>query len=289
MRRLIILLTLFASFALAAAACGGDDEPETTFTPIPGNSELIVGANRFAVGLIDKDNQPVLEAPGTSLHLRFFFEEELAFEQDAGFTWAIPDVNGFWVANIDFDQAGTWEAEAVLTRDGDETKVSFVFPVLAEGNAPAVGDPAPPTKNLTLQLEPNVRKISTDEEPDPAFYQMNVAQALQAGRPFVVVFATPAFCQTQFCGPVVENVREVKAEFAADVNFIHIEPYGLDDEGQLLTAAGGGPVVVQAMDDWHLQTEPWVFVVDADGGIAARFEGAASPEELRAAIEAALG
>ena len=41
--------------------------------------------------------------------------------------------------------------------------------------------------------------------------------------------------------------------------------------------------------EWNLQTEPWVYILDADGIISARIEGAASPEELTAAIEAALG
>ncbi|OGO52632.1 MAG: hypothetical protein A2148_06970 [Chloroflexi bacterium RBG_16_68_14] len=292
MRRLVIL----AALGLVAAACGGGGDDGTLtleeggITPIPGNSELVVGPNRFALALIDVDNRPILEEPGTSVLLRFFFEDELKFEQDASFTWAIPDANGFFAASVDFDQAGQWQVEPVLTRDGEETGVRrFTFPVREESQYPDIGDPAPPSANLTLKEEPNIRRLSTDEEPEPALYQMTVAEALQAGKPLVVVFATPAFCQTRFCGPVVDNVEAMWQEYGDQGNFIHIEPFELDAEGQLAAGAQGGPVVSAPMLEWQLQTEPWVFVVDADGRIAARFEGTASPDEIRDAIQAALG
>ena len=58
---------------------------------------------------------------------------------------------------------------------------------------------------------------------------------------------------------------------------------------ELVTGEGGtGRVPVQAVVDWNLQTEPWIFVVDGSGVIANRFEGSASPEELQDAIDAVL-
>ncbi len=45
---------------------------------------------------------------------------------------------------------------------------------------------------------------------------------------------------------------------------------------------------VAAVFEWELQTEPWVFVVDAAGRVSSRFEGTASTEELVDAIELAL-
>ena len=40
--------------------------------------------------------------------------------------------------------------------------------------------------------------------------------------------------------------------------------------------------------EWGLPTEPWVFVVDAKGKVAAKFEGMAYPDELTAALDALL-
>jgi hypothetical protein len=116
-----------------------------------------------------------------------------------------------------------------------------------------------------------------------------VADALEAGKPLVVTFATPAYCQTRFCGPVVDNVKEVRAEFVDDVNFIHIEPFVLDEEGRLVPGTQGAPAVTEPMQLWRLQTEPWIFVIDAEGVITARFEGAASTDELRRAIGEVAG
>jgi hypothetical protein len=41
------------------------------------------------------------------------------------------------------------------------------------------------------------------------------------------------------------------------------------------------------MGEWGLTTEPWTFVVGADGRIASRFEGLVSVHELEAAVHAA--
>jgi glutathione peroxidase-family protein len=60
------------------------------------------------------------------------------------------------------------------------------------------------------------------------------------------------------------------------VRFIHVEVYEDNDP-----AKGFNPW----MREWNLQTEPWTFLVGADGRIADRFEGAVSVLELERAIE----
>ncbi len=289
MPRFLVALALLA--AIVFVACGGGDsegppDSEASITPRAGNSELVVGPNRFAFGLIDENGSSILDG---DVLLRLFFGEEMKMEQETGFTWAIPDASGFYVADVDFDASGEWTAEVVLTQDGEETLVTFAFPVIAESTFPNVGDIAPASENLTLSDEPNIKRLSTDQEPNTAFYETSIATAVTLAKPAVVMFATPAFCQTQFCGPILDNVKEVQPDFADQVSFIHIEPFGLDDDSQLLTAEDGGPVVAPTTLEWNLQTEPWVFFLDADGIVSARIEGAASPEELTAAIEAALG
>jgi hypothetical protein len=289
MQRLIIAALLLVS--LAIAACGGDGggngdgtpQPDGSLQPLPGNTELVVGQNRFAFGLVDSTNRPIQQAAGTSVHIAFLLGDELQHEQEAGFIWAIEDVTGFWTAMVDFTQAGTWSASVTATQNGEESDVDFTFPVVERGLAPQIGDPAPPAENLTLDTA-SLTRISTDPEPDPTLYELTVAQALDANEPFVVVFATPAFCQTRFCGPVLDNVKAVLPEFADSVNFIHIEPFDLTDEGEIVADEQGAFVPAPPTTEWNLQSEPWVFIVDADGRIAMRFEGAASAEELRQAI-----
>ena len=305
MRHSLLIITFLAVVSIAASACGGGSGDETTtdgdgttapqeteemgVVPIPVNSEVVVGPNRFGLALIGEDNTPILESPDTSVRLTFSYEGVVVKDElDTSFTWAIPDVNGFWNANVEFDDAGEWEGEAVITRSGEDTTVSFTFVVLPESVVPNVGAAAVPTENLTLATESNLLRITTDLEPEESFYEMTVTDAIEADRPFVLVFATPAFCQTRFCGPVVDNIKVVWQDFGDQANFIHIEPFELDAEGQLVTGTEG-PITAQSTLDWILPTEPWIFVVDADGIIAARFEGAAGASEITEALEATLG
>ena len=260
-----LLIVLIALFSIAAFACGGDSNKDTEIFPAPGNSELAVGPSRFAFALNLEDRTPILDG---DVLLRLFFGEELKVEQQANFTWAIQDVIGFYVANVDFDTAGQWTAEAVVTfDDGEESTVTFTFPVVEESSLPNVGQPPPPSNNPTLATEPNIKRLSTDLEPDLAFYETTIADAISLGRPAVIVFATPAFCTTQFCGPVLDNVKAVRADYAEEVTFIHIEPFLLDEDGGLMQD-GGAPAVAETTTAWSLQTEPWVFIVDANGLIS---------------------
>ena len=289
MSRPLIALALLAAIVFAACGGGDSDDPpvsERTINLREGNSELVVGPNRLAFSLFDEDGSPILEG---DVLLSLFFGEDLKVEQQAGFTWAIPDEFGFYVANVDFDAAGQWTGEVLLTRDGAETLLTFTFPVSEQSAFPNVGDAAPASENPTLTDEPNIKRLSTDQEPNTAFYETSIADAVTLGKPAVVIFATPAFCTSRFCGPVLDNVKEIQEDFADAVTFIHIEPFELDDQGLQRTGEDGGPIVVAAALEWKLQTEPWVYILDAEGVISARIEGAASLEELTAVIEAALG
>jgi hypothetical protein len=94
----------------------------------------------------------------------------------------------------------------------------------------------------------------------------------------VIVFATPAFCTTAICGPTMETTKAIALDHP-DVNFVHVEVYENIDDPQ------GELVEVEAVTEWGLQTEPWVFVVDAEGTVSARFEGTVGAAELERALE----
>jgi hypothetical protein len=96
-------------------------------------------------------------------------------------------------------------------------------------------------------------------------------------KPFVLVFATPKFCTSRTCGPVVDVVDSVRKRFSrTDIRFIHVEIYRDNDP-----AKGFNRWVGQ----WHLPTEPWVFLIGRDGRLKAKFEGAVSVTELREAVQ----
>ena len=168
-----------------------------------------------------------------------------------------------------------------------EQTIPFSFDVKAKASAIQKGQPAPSVDTPTLaDVGGDVTKISTDPSPDPAFYQTSVADALAAHKPFVLVFATPKFCQTKTCGPTLAKVKEVAAKHP-DVTFINVEPYLLEDvDGQLQPKldANGNLQAVPATVDYGLITEPFVFVVGGDGIVKASFELIFTPEEMDAAL-----
>ena len=105
--------------------------------------------------------------------------------------------------------------------------------------------------------------------------------------PFALVFATPAFC-TATCGPTLDLVKSVAADFKDRMEFINVEPYELEMvDGSLRPVLDENnlPISVPATVEWGLPTEPYIFVVDADGQVKAKFEGIASDEELEEAFE----
>ena len=96
----------------------------------------------------------------------------------------------------------------------------------------------------------------------------------------MVAFATPKFCTSRTCGPVVDVVSRVRKESSASgVRFIHVEVFKGNDPAKGYN---------RWMQQWGLQSEPWIFLVGRDGRIKAKFEGPVSVRELREAVESTL-
>lgn len=276
-RRLAPLVTV-ACVSLLLAACGGGEPPLALVASSPGS--LAVGEQRVLLGLIDPETQEFLAAPDTAATATFTGpSDETIAEVPLEFLWAIPDAQGLYRANVDFPAAGGWSV--TISAEGHATTVPSPLVVGEETAMPQVGDPAPAVATRTSATH-SLEEITTDPEPDPDFYRLSLDQALGDDRPTVVVFATPAFCTSQTCGPVLDNVKQL-ADGHPQVDFLHIEIY------ENLDAASFEDLVpVQAVQEWGLPSEPWVFVTDANGVVTARYEGTLDPAELDQAL-AALG
>jgi hypothetical protein len=261
--------------------------------PIPVSSELVVGDNRMLVNLIGSANEPLVD-PARAVELRLY---DLVVDPatptattQAQHTATIEGQPGLYRAQVSFGRPGEWGLEAVVTEPDGTTRIGrTVFPVREAGTTPPIGADAPASDTPTAATEADITQISTDDDPDPDFYRQSVAGALDADEPFALVFSTPAFCATAQCGPTLDIVKTAAADYKGRMSFIHVEPYRLHSvEGQLQPelSAENRPIPIDAVNEWGLPTEPYVFVVDADGKVAAKFEGIASAEELRAAFDA---
>ncbi len=306
-----------AALALVAAACssgGGDGSPsastpETSDTttslgvsPVIVNSELVVGENRFMIGLISQENEEIV---GAAVAFRFFKldgdQQELREEAQAtpialerSYTHTHEDgtvethgegESGVYVAAVQFDEAGEWGVEVTVAAGDvtyDDAGVGFV---VLEGSASvAVGAAAPLSETLTLDDVQDVAEIDTSDPPIPEMHIMTIAEAVTSGKPSVIIFATPAFCLSRICGPTKDVVDNLFEQYKDDVNFIHVEPYELDK-----ARSGEGLFAVPAFSEWGLRSEPWVFLVDSGGIVTAKFEAVVTLDELDQALSPLLG
>ena len=251
--------------------------------PILASSDLSIGSNRVVFGLIDSNNAPV---KASSAMLALAHEQDGRIVQkgevEAGWSSWPAGPGGVFVAEIEFDQAGLWLAQ-VSPADGtaEGQLARMVMRVSEESSTPALGSPAPASLNRTASSVASLEELTSDVEPDPDLYSMTIAEALQAGKPLVVAFATPAFCTSATCGPQVDVVKELKENYREQANFIHVEVFANPHEMRNDITNG---VASPTFEEWGLPSEPWVFVIDAQRRVSAKFDGFASYNELEQAL-----
>lgn len=315
-RRPVFLLAAIVAVPLVLAACGGDDSDDDrmVLTPTSGelsptviSQDLATGENRVVIGLLDADGFPVADADLSAEFHRVLEnnETELVTETELtpvtversfthfheGGEVHIHEIGelGVYVAYVEFDTAGRWQVFVSGTAADQALERSpFLFEVREEPLAPAVGEPAPQSVQLTLDDVEDITQIDTSPEPNADMHNMTIAEAVTSGRPTVIVFATPAFCASQICGPTKEVVDQMYEEYGDSVNFVHVEPYDVAKARAGECQPLSDCIVPLLTEEWNLQSEPWVFTVDAEGNIAGRFEGVLSAQELEENLQTLL-
>ena len=288
---------LLCTVILVLTACTTSaPQPAPTPTPAPetlrlalASSDLAVGSNRVVFGVLDEDTGPVHDA---DVVVSTFFLHPTGGQDgpvetvDAVFrAWPVTP-RGVFTAQLSFDRPGEWGIGAVVVdSDGAERKASARVRVKEEPATPTLGTAAPRSVSKTLADVEGFEQITTDFEPDADFYGMTIAEALDTGKPLLVVFSTPAYCQTATCGPQLGVIKELKTEYADRMNFIHIEVYDNphEIEGDLSRA-----VISPTAEEWGLPSEPWTFIVDGGGIIRTKFEAFTTREELETALSDVL-
>jgi hypothetical protein len=245
-------------------------------------SQLTVGLDRVPIGVLDH-NTPVTDA---LVHVRAFdmtsTSSQPKAEADAPFRGGGLEGLGLYVAQLRLDTAGPWLAAVTVQRPGlMPVSVAAPFRVLTAATVPAVGQSAPPSKNPVVKDVPDVSYIDSGNPPDD-MHSISIADAIAQHRPTLVVFATPAFCASATCGPQVHAVQLLEHDYRDRLTFIHVEIYRdfkPDPSKRQLT---------RTVLEWHLETEPWVFLVDARGIISAAFEASTASDELKQAVDQML-
>ena len=255
----------------------------------PTQSQLTPGKNRYGFALFDRDRTQIADVPVAlyvapaggeakgpvpakweSLKVQAQFQSRsTADDPDAA--------KAIYAAQLNFPRPGRYEVLAIARLDGRLVSSAVQADVTARGKVPDVGDKAPVIDTPTVaSVGGDVKKIDT-RLPPSSLHQENFRDVV-GKKPVVLLFATPALCQTRVCGPVVDVAEEIKAERGKDAEFIQMEIFRDND-----VKKGYRPQVRA----YNLPTEPWVFAIDKDGKVAARIEGPYSAAELDRAVDAA--
>ena len=288
-----VAVGLAACFVVAG--CGGSssaqEEPESpTLETLwrapgedvaitPGSADFGPGAVRLTFLIID-GRGAVVTRPTARIWLARGLEERpfartTARSEKIGVEGSDPaDATEIFVTNLELPDPGTYW---LLAEPVGGRRIQAVGTVVVKERtaAPDIGAAAPPSRTPTVATA-TLDELSTARVPDPELYRSSVADALADRAPFVLVFATPKYCTSRTCGPVVDVVSTVRRDHAgAGIRFIHVEIY----EGNDPTRGEN-----RWVREWKLPSEPWVFLVGPDGKVRDRFEGTVSVRELEASV-----
>lgn len=199
------------------------------------------------------------------------------------------DVRGVYGADgVRFDAFGFWRVVVTAEVDGETLTADAAFGVSGARQTPAPGDPAPEADPPLVGAEgvdPKAidSRAHDGEVPDPELHDTTVTAAVAAGMPVLVVVSTPVYCVSRFCGPITDAVADLASTYGDRAEFVHIEVW--EDFEQKKVNAAARPWMSKDPTTQNL-TEPWVFLVGADGVITHRWDNVATVADMTAALEA---
>jgi hypothetical protein len=178
--------------------------------------------------------------------------------------------------NVDFPSNGEWRIAALIKKDGELTSSLLPSAIVgAYSKIPQVGQKAPLIHTPTpADVGNDLSKLTTRIPPDTQ-HEVDYADAY-GKEPIVLLFATPQFCQSRVCGPVVDVAEQLKQLYGDKAAFIHMEIYDDNDPNK---------DVRPQVKAFHLPTEPWLFAIGRDGRIKNVIEGAFGVEELTRVVK----
>ena len=187
-------------------------------------------------------------------------------------------IQAIYAARLPIPAAGTYTVLSITRTTKGLIGAPGEIAVAKSSPIPDVGQRPPDIATDTLATVGGNTSLLTTRRPPEQMHSVSFNQVL-GKRPIVLLFSTPQFCVSRVCGPVTDVTVALQHDFGNRVTFIHEEVYAHNQPKSGLRPQ---------MKAFHLQTEPWLFVINRHGTITARFEGAFGTTELASALKAAL-
>ncbi len=290
-RRSLIVGIASLTGGCALASCSSESHSTTTAAPeqgtgaVPPTSSLftIFDRNEFAragvpqrlaFAVAGPDGSPSKEAP-TAIDLRISFGGQPV----SGPIRVDRHSDGVPIAYFPLrftpESIGTYTVSTTI--GGSEASASFRVGSESQIKVPQVGDKMLSVETPTDADHRGVDPICTLQPSQCGLHGSSLDTALRANRPVALLVSSPALCQIGVCGPVLDILVEQAAK-TPDVLAIHAEVY--TDR----SAARTTPAVAA----YHLNYEPALFVVGADGTVIERLDNVFDRAEVSAALTSSL-
>jgi hypothetical protein len=260
---------LFASSGLVAlglvgTACGsgGKQLPSGSgpFAVLPNSFDFFAAVNqRVAFALATNNGEPIHPSSPVTVQIGPLNGPLGASQPTVLHNQGL--ANPYLLTYHHFDQPGMYQL--VVSYQGKQANLPLQVIRPQDTKVPLAGSPMVKLPTPTLAKPLGVDPVCTDQPPCP-FHEVSLDAALAQHKRVALMFATPALCQSKFCGPTLDNLVAVHQPFADQVTFIHCEIYT-----DLTGATSTQPVLA-----YHLEHEPLLLLAGTDGIVHERIDNA---------------
>jgi hypothetical protein len=245
-----------------------------------------LGTNDVILSVYDEAGAS-LAASATPIHVRLRAPDGVVMDVEPALDRFATYGRLLYRARVPLAQLGRWEVVVTADVDGAPLQGTTVLDVTQDGATPPLGSLVPGGATPTMRdAHSLMHHISSDPEPLTAFYTWSLDEALAQHQPIAFVLDSYAFRPNGACGGVLGMLHEVFIDYPGLV-VVHAEPWHMapGPDGMLELDPPGGPAVLtDTASAWGVDEPPWVFVIDVDGRLRAKFRGVVGSDELRAAI-----
>ena len=177
----------------------------------------------------------------------------------------------YWPFRVDIADTGIY---SLVIEGGtqDGAGVQIMDPTTI--SIPLIGTPLPGFDTPTISNARGVNPLCT-RTPEPCpLHDITLNEALKLGKPIAYLVGTPAHCQTGTCAPALDALLSMRELVGDRLTMLHTEIY-TDD-----TAT----IVAPAVEALNMTYEPALFITDAKGVLAERFDAIFDAVEISEAF-----